>query len=116
MENQFPQKRGDVDHAASSGQMAHHSRPQVDGAHRDRARHDDAVRSLRRDPDCASRGYDPCSLAGASGHHSVTRVDKLVFGMKMFRDHVTLRELVNQGCNRRRKSGAGMDALSYLRH
>jgi hypothetical protein len=29
---------------------------------------------------------------------------------------VTLRELVNQGRNRRRKSGAGLDALSYLRH
>jgi len=116
MQNQFLQNWRNINHAAGSGKASYQPGSEVDRPHRYCARHDNAVRNPRRNPDGPLRRNNPRGLAGSHRHHSSARVHQLVFGMKMLRNGVPVHEVVRERGHRRREGRACLRTLSYLRH
>lgn len=118
VKDELLEQRRNVDDGALWRKSANKFRKKVKSAHGDLSGHGDGMGSVCGNPDSTKGRDHPGALRGAKGHHAVRSENQLVFGMKMLRDEMPVREVAGNAGDLGVGAAAAIakDAVTLFRH
>ena len=93
MNDQFLKQGGDIQHETSAGKEFTQAWQKIKRPHRNPSRHSYSVEGFRWNPNSAQWRNDPNALIRVDGHYAFCGKEKLVLGMRMPFDDVSVLEI-----------------------
>ena len=118
MNDQFLKQGGDIQHETSAGKEFTQSGQKIKRPHRNPSRHSYSVEGFRWNPNSAQWRNDPNPLIRVDGHYAFCGKEKLVLGMRMPFEDVTVLEIPRTTGNVRQRAALLVkeEEMARLRH